>query len=462
MTVTLRLPRLAALRCALALSSVLLIPSQTSGADGSDGGASIGAASTDYTVPVTTPTSGRVRVVGKDVRRILGKGRVLVIVSLKRPARLRHATTDVDVLRREVAQIQRRVLSSLKPSDLEMIHRYEFVAGFSGWLTRPGLRKLRRNPDVVAIQLDRRGGSTTAESVPLIRANEWAQVGISGDGVAVAVLDSGVVDHPDLADDLLLESCILKANLEAGGTSCPDGSGEQLSESGAALDSDGHGTHVTGIITSNGVIAPPGVAPGAEFLAIKVMDNEGYGRISDTIAGLDHVITLLSDFDIRVVNMSTGWEVPVGECNQGYGEQTRDLVSMLEQQGVLVVAASGNDSNRQQITYPACVDGVFSVGATDDDDNVMWFTNSSPELDVMAPGDNILSTGITATGILTLTGTSQAAPHVSACAALRLEDDPTLTPDKLKQILKVTNVFVTDENNGLSFPRLRCGRPVLM
>ncbi|NEP19897.1 MAG: S8 family serine peptidase, partial [Leptolyngbya sp. SIO4C1] len=388
---------------------------------------------------------------------------VLAIVTLRSPQQFGIIPSGFTMRRSQIAQLQERTLATLQPSEFEVVHQYSSVAGFSGLLTHSGLQKLERNPNVAAIQLDRRGGANTAESVPKIRATEWAQIGIDGDGIAVAVLDSGLVNHPDLNDDLLLESCILSSNVAAGGTGCPDGSGQQLDEPGAALDVDGHGTNVTGIITSNGAIAPPGVAPGSEVVAIKVTDDQAAGQVSDLIAGLQYIVNLPpAAFNIRVVNISNGWFIANNECNLGLGQQTKNLVALLEQQGVLVVASSGNGSNGQNIDYPACVDGVFSVGATDDNDEVIGQSNSSPDLDLMAPGENITSTGISQTGLLTESGTSQAAPHVSACAALRLEDDPTLTPAKLKQILKVTDTLVTDPKNGLTFPRLRCGRPVLI
>lgn len=361
----------------------------------------------------------------------------------------------------QIAQAQQPVLDALQPGDFKLLHRYTYAGGVAGVLSAQGLPRVLQVPQVTSVQLDFAGTTSLSGSVPQISANQWAQAGVDGDGVIVAVLDTGVIDHPDLNDDVIHEACVLEARIAAGGLPCPDGTGLQLDQAGAALDGDGHGTHVAGIVTSRGTQAPAGVAPGAEIVAIKVFDDENDMNATDVIASLDYLLTLIivEDVPIRVVNISGGGLVGVGNCNVNLGEDTNDLVVMLEAFGAITIAASGNDSLRNELAYPACVNDVFSVGAVGSNNALVSQSNVSAALDVLAPGRDITSTGPNGSGFATLTGTSQAAPHVAGCAALRLADDPTLTPADLKQILTLTSTFVDVPGTGLSFPRLFCGLP---
>lgn len=397
------------------------------------------------------------------------------IVVLRSPRESASPKVDLRRLRTRIDLVQSDVLAQLDQHDFELLHKYDFVPGLAGRLSRSGLRKLLRHPEVVGIDLDHQGVGHLAESVPLIGADEWHGIGVTGEGPLVAILDTGVGDHPDLADDLVLELCVLTTNTANGGTPCPNGSGQQLFEDGAAADGQGHGTHVTGIVTSAGIVAPSGVAPDAGIVAVKVLDDQdpsGTGQISDWIKGLEWVLTISpavdGPFDVRVVNMSLGVEgngfVGDGDCEipGTSGALMAGAVGILRQVGILTVASSGNDGFDDGIAFPSCVSDVLSVGATDNDDQLKAFSNSNANLDVVAPGDLIQSTGITNTGLLMLPGTSQASPHVAACAALRLQQNPALTPDQLEMILKNSPVFVFDPISGLSFPRLWCRPPVLM
>ena len=412
--------------------------------------------------------------VSKALAAAIDKNKVApAIIILRPPSEIASSRIEFRRLQAQVDQIQRGVLAELDENDFRLIHKYDFVPGFSGQLSQRGLDKLVRHRDVLGIDFDHQGVGHLAESLPLIGANEWHANGVTGDGALVAVLDTGVANHEDLDDDVLLELCILKSNTNEGGIPCPDGSDEQLFEEGAALDGQGHGTNVTGIITSAGTIAPLGVAPDANIVAIKVLDDQnpsGTGQISDWIKGLEWVLTIHpavdGQFNVRVVNMSLGIVnngfVGNGDCELPgtSGQLMADAVNILRQVGVLTIASSGNDSFSNGIAFPSCISTILSVGATDDDDQMKFFSNSNANLDVLAPGDFITSTGIT--GILTQSGTSQASPHVAACAALRVQDNPTLTPDQLQTILTNSPVFVANPNSGLSFPRLWCKPPEQM
>ena len=122
-----------------------------------------------------------------------------------------------------------------------------------------------------------------------------------------------------------------------------------------------------------------------------------------------------------------------------------------------MVAASGNYQNSTHISYPACVRGATSVGATYKNDNFWSSTNRGPNLDLLAPGVSIMSTNYhweSEADFVSKTGTSMAAPHVAGAAALLLEKDPTLTPDEIEEALKKTDINIWDSGSGLTYPRI--------
>jgi subtilisin family serine protease len=218
-----------------------------------------------------------------------------------------------------------------------------------------------------------------------------------GTGIKIAVIDTGIdYDHPDL-----------DANI-AGGKSF-------VRYTNDYMDDNGHGTHVAGIIAAEdneaGVI---GVAPEAELYALKALDSEGDGYVSDIVAAIDWSVAN----DVQIISMSIGSnrnDVSLHEaCDNAYNA------------GVLLVGAAGNDGNMwgsgDNVDYPARYDSVIAVVATEKNDNRAvwgWFRASStgPAVELAAPGDDIYSTYLGNT-YATFSGTSMACPHVSGTAAL--------------------------------------------
>src|SRR5262249_41691863 len=147
-----------------------------------------------------------------------------------------------------------------------------------------GLAKLARDPDVLAIDLDIETRAAMAESLALVNGDDVHNLGVTGAGVTVAVLDTGADSgHPDLKGSIVAEACFSSAG------TCPGG-GSSKTGSGAAKDDNGHGTNVTGIIAGRGHVAPPGMAPAANIVSIKVLDAGGGGTTTDMVSGLDYVL----------------------------------------------------------------------------------------------------------------------------------------------------------------------------
>ncbi|MFI1994362.1 S8 family peptidase [Actinoplanes sp. NPDC020271] len=235
----------------------------------------------------------------------------------------------------------------------------------------------------------------------------------TGDGVTVAVIDTGVDGrHPDLTGHVLT------------------GYDAITNTAGGNTDPQGHGTHVAGTIgalTGNG-IGVAGIAPDVTILPVRVLDAKGSGFDSDTAEG----IVWAADHGADVINMSLGGTMP--------STAVTNAVAYARGKGVVVVAAAGNDRAKGSPTsYPGADPGVIAVAATDSGDVVASYSNAGSYVDVAAPGSGIISTYPTAAGgYATMNGTSMASPHVAAVAALLLAAAPDLTPDQVESALGST------------------------
>ena len=418
-------------------------------------------------LPAVMLSSQELPVVGPEVFQSLATNPIVrVVIAFRRPS-----MTFMDLASKmvEIARMRSQVLARLPTQDFVLSHSWDTIFGIAGEVTENGLVILMSDPNVLGIGLDERVHVNLAESVPLIQADDVIAGGFTGEGVTVAVLDSGIdTDHPDLSDDLIAEQCFCNFGC------CPDGSSNQ-SGPGAAEDDDGHGTHVSGIITSAGIVAPMGVAPEAGIVSVKILDSSGSGSVSQILDGLDWVIQKinLNEFDIKVVNMSLGGDILYSsECDNANAVTMAyaDAIDTLTSLGTTVFVSSGNAASGTGISAPACVANAVSVGAVYDANvgNIVWsvchdpqtaadkvacFTNSNETLDLMAPGALTTSTYFDG-GTAVYGGTSQAAPHAAGAAAVLLELDPTLTPAEIESVLENTGVSVTDAKNGLTFPRI--------
>jgi subtilisin family serine protease len=354
----------------------------------------------------------------------------------------------------------------LSGPDFTVTRSYRRLAAVAGLATPAGLARLRALPSVRSVVRDELGHVSTSESGPLIGSTQLrARYGFDGRGVTVAVLDTGADSHhPDLGDGgVPFEKCFVLNGCEDGG-----------SEGDLAPDVNGHGTHVTGTITSDGSFAPPGIAPGAAVVPVLVFDTNSIGRVSDWVAALDWVLATHGTNGIRAVNMSLGTDALYpGTCDTDQPTLT-DAITRLRAEGVLTFAATGNDGSPDSMSAPACVSTAVAVGAVYDADlgaepdngtylcgcsddpadagAVICFSNSGEHLRLLAPGSRITST--VPHGVGEKRGTSQATPHATAAAALLLQYDPGLAADALEGLLRDTGVPTLDPKNGRTAPRV--------
>jgi subtilisin family serine protease len=403
------------------------------------------------------------------------KARVIVTFrapELDLPHALHFGHADRTLALRAVRDRGARIASLLAGQTVH--HRYESVNAIAVTLDTNGLDALRADPDVESVVLDQGGSGHLLEAVPLSRLDVVQAQGLTGAGVTVAVIDSGIDrTHPDLADSLAAEACFCSGSATGDGVGCCPNGQESQQGAGAAADDNGHGTNVAGIVTSNGTIAPKGGAPGASIVAVKVLDaSNSFNFSSDVIAGFDWVIS--NHPEVKVVNASLGtFALQPGNCD-GVADAApwKTAIDTLRANGTLVFASSGNQQSSTGLAIPACVTNTIAVGAVWDSnvgsqgvfctetttaaDKITCFTNSDSALDLLAPGAPTTSTGLGG-GVSTYYGTSQASPLSAACAALLLQRNGALTPNQIETALKASPTRITDARNGLVFPRLDCG-----
>ena len=214
-----------------------------------------------------------------------------------------------------------------------------------------------------------------------------------GTGVRIAVVDTGInSDHSDLKTSGGSSRVFLGPNFS--------------NPAKNSKDDNGHGTHCAGSAgASDNSIGVVGVAPNCTLIAVKVLDKQGNGWVSNIIAGIDWAA---DNADIISLSLGTTSNVSALE----------DSVDAAVAAGVLVVAAGGNEGQiGNPPLYPGAYASVIAVAATNSSDGVPSFSTKGSYIDIAAPGVSVLSTWKDG-GYATLSGTSMATPHVAGAAAL--------------------------------------------
>ncbi|WP_109509131.1 S8 family peptidase [Nocardioides speluncae] len=279
------------------------------------------------------------------------------------------------------------------------------------------------------VWLDTKVEFALEQSVPQIGAPDAWAAGYDGSGVKVAVLDTGVdSNHPDLAGRISATSSFV-----------PD--------QGVA-DGNGHGTHVAATVGGTGAGsagARKGVAPGADLIVGKVLDNAGSGQASWVISGMEWAAAQKAD----VISMSLG-----GRATAAEDVFTQAVDSLTAEHGSLFVIAAGNGGPTERtIGSPGIAASALTVGAVDKSERLAGFSSRGPSIreegvkpEITAPGAAIVAARAAGTSLGTpvddlytsLNGTSMATPHVAGAAAVLAQQHPEMTPAQLKDALVST------------------------
>lgn len=315
------------------------------------------------------------------------------------------------------------------------------------------------------VQLDEAVAPSLSESNPLIGSPTVWNMGYTGSGEYVAVLDTGVdKTHPFLTNKVVSEACYSNAGGYGSGVSvCPGGvtastatgSGVNCSSSVSGCD---HGTHVAGIVAGdNGTMF--GVAPDAKIIAIQVFTNisgQALSYTSDQILGMERVYALKDTYAIASVNMSLGGGYYTSDCDT---DARKAIIDNLRSVGIATVIASGNNGYTDAVSAPACISTAITVGSSTDGSSgttantVSSFSNSSSQVELLAPGQYINSS-VPGGGYANWQGTSMATPHVAGAWAVLKSYKPTATVDEVLSALQTSGVSITDSKNNVTKPRI--------
>jgi subtilisin family serine protease len=415
---------------------------------------------------------------------------LVTIVSCTRPPSSPEAPpgATVSVIARAAPGSERRIEDAIRGLGGRVTRRFDMIHGFAASLPRGAVPTLAALPGVLSVspnQLLQPLGSTYSaydsstdlgslyNTTLMSGAQKYWQNGYTGQGVDIALIDSGVAP----VDGLTAPGKVISG---------PDLSFESQASNLQYLDTFGHGTHMAGVMAGRGDAAVPGsyagdktsflgMAPDARIVSIKVADAHGATDISQVIAAIDWVVQHKNDngLNIRVLNLSYGTN-----STQSYSvDPLAFAAEQAWQAGILVVCAAGNAGfapmNTGSLMNPARDPNLLAVGAADPngtlqlkDDKVPAFSSrgsTARRVDMVALGSHIVSLGDHAsfidqtygsTGAVTSTlfrgsGTSQAAAVVSGAAALVIQQRPSITADQLKTLLLSTAQPLGDTHEAM-------------
>ena len=388
------------------------------------------------------------RLLGDRARTLSGRSRVIVEF---------HGAPDVRVIT-GAHGVAARVMRG-RPAQVAEIRNVDLVS-------------LARDPRVKRVMADRPAFATLERTAAAV-GYRFPGGGVQGTpetgvGVGIAVVDSGVnANHDDLWRSSAGQRVVHFKDFTA-----PSPAGT------LPRDGFGHGTHVAGILSGNGFMSlgkRRGLARNANLIALKVLDSHGLGYISNVIDAIDYAVANKAALKIRVINLSVGAGVYESYDTDPLTQAAKRAVDA----GIVVVASAGNIGQNAEnetqygaITSPGNAPWVLTVGASShrgttarNDDVVAGFSSRGPtwldfsaKPDVVAPGvgiesitdtqgtlyaelPNLLLNGAQTSSYkpyISLTGTSMAAPVVSATVALMIQANPSLTPNAVKAILQYT------------------------
>ncbi|GAB4274035.1 S8 family peptidase [Thermincola ferriacetica] len=358
--------------------------------------------------------------------------------------------------------LQEQHKTRIQQSGGKLKHDLSLIKGFSADLPASAIEEMSKDEDVVQISYDTEVRACLDTAVPAINAPAACAVGFTGKGITVAVIDTGIYPHPDLTQPT---NRIIAFK-------------DFINKKTSPYDDYGHGTHVAGIIAGNGKMSNgqyKGVAPEANLVGVKVLDNTGGGRSSDVIAGIQWVVQNKATYNIKVINLSLG-----APATQSYAtDPLSQAAGAAWDAGLVVVAAAGNNGPAAgTINTPGINPHIITVGAVDDrgtidtkDDVIADFSSRGPTIDgltkpdLVAPGVNITSLAADTSYLpkknsgpggkpgrtseattqgkpaqttisnyyVTMSGTSMATPMVAGATALLLEQNPEWTPEEVKR-----------------------------
>lgn len=385
-------------------------------------------------------------------KKVQSSGSVRVIVKLNtsfQPESQLSGTPAVVNQQGRISKLQKQLHQSVSGHNVRGIKKFKHIPYTAMEVDETALSALIANPLVVSIEEDVPVPPTLTESVPLIKADQAWNLGYTGAGWTVAILDTGVDKTHSFfsAGKIVAEACF-SSTMTSGNysstTVCPNSLDVQIG-SGAGVNCSVdcyHGTHVAGIAAGKSA-SINGVAKDANIISIQVFANFS-GMVlswsSDQILALEHVYSLRNTYNIAAVNMSLGGGAYTSPCDDN---ARKAAIDNLRSAGIATIIASGNNGYVNAMNAPACISTAVSVGATDKSDVEAYYNNYHPTmLSLFAPGSSIYSS-MPQNGWAYLSGTSMAAPHVTGAWAIMKQKWPKASVDAILNSFQSTGATVT-------------------
>lgn len=334
-------------------------------------------------------------------------------------------------------------------------HNLPIVNSIACSMDLKSIESLSKDPNIEYIYYDAKVFALMDVAKGSVNSKYAYDLGYTGKDITVAVIDTGVAPHYDFVKP---KNRIV-------------GFKDFVNNKSKPYDDNGHGTHVAGIIAGNGYSSKgkfAGIAPKANILGIKALDENGSGTTSDILNSMQYVIDTKNVYNTKVLNLSLGTPT-----SNSYKKDPLSLASAeAVRSGITVVVAAGNSGpTRKTILSPANTPSVISVGAVDDnktvevrDDSIASFSSRGPTVDglnkpdVVAPGVDITSLSNNSnSSYATFSGTSMASPVVAGACALLCERESNLSPQKIKSMLKYSCISLNDnrDNQGAGLINLQ-------
>jgi len=333
--------------------------------------------------------------------------------------------------------------------DFRTQFRYHLIDSIAGRVAVDDIVEMSELPGVVLIELDgiltiQMNDVNDVHGIPMI----WEETGYTGKGSVVSIIDTGIdsehVGLDDMDDDNSTNDSKVIAFYDA--VNNPDKTnGTEVK----AYDDQGHGSHCAGITAGTG--APTyeyvGVAPKAQLVGVKVLDEGGSGSFATVMAGMEWTVDKRHDFNIRAASMSLGGFGLI-EWTSSEEESVNRMANEMVRSGVALFIAAGNAAVSAQIGTPGSAEDVITVGALDKDTSIAVYSSQGPTEEgrvkpniafvgssVMAPEAN------SGDGYVGYSGTSMATPGAAGLAALMYQANPDLSPFDIRNIMQETSTY---------------------
>lgn len=335
--------------------------------------------------------------------------------------------------------------NNVKAPHYKIMKNLKIINALKARVTLTGLRRLCKQHCVSCMYLDHKVHTRLNIATPAVGSSAVQKTGLSGEGVTIAVVDTGVYPHRDLTRPV---NRII-------------GFKDVVNRRRTPYDDNGHGTHVAGDALGNGFSSRgkfKGPAPKANLVAVKVLGKDGSGSVSDVISGIQWVVNNRKRYKIRILNLSLGTP-SFTKCSE---DPLCQAASQAWRRGIAVVAAAGNSGpSARTIESPGINPRIITVAAVDDrhsirqsDDKVAVFSSRGPvkgarKPDIAAPGVEITSLCAPNSLLcsqkqngryLRLSGTSMSTPIVAGALAQILQRSPTMSPNQLKAVIRRTAI----------------------